>query len=734
MTDHSRIVVPEALAALRPLAWNLRWSWHRGAQELFRQIDPALWAATHHNPVRLLAEVSRARLQALSDDADFRATLAREAASLDAYLRAGDTWYAQAHGSAARTVAYFSAEFAVTECLRIYSGGLGVLAGDHLKSASDLGIPLTAVGLLYRDGYFTQQVDALGAQNDVYERADFDRLPLTPERTPDGEPLLVSFPFLDHRLHARVWRADVGRVALYLLDTDVPANRIEDRNITDRLYGGGVEHRLAQEMVLGIGGMRALAALGRTPDVVHLNEGHAAFAAVERARQIMMAEGAPFERAVRKAAESVVFTTHTPVAAGHDYFPRDLLQRYLGGYIWERKADWNSFVELGLFEGEPRFCMTAIALRLSSRRNGVSKLHGDVSREMWHQLWPDAPVAATPIGHITNGVHLPTWVSARMGRVFDRYIGADWRNEIDELHWHRANHIPLDELWEVRNQQRARLVRRVRQGLAAQVARRGGDPHWTHGALNAEALTVVFARRFATYKRATLLLQDEARLERLLNGPRPVQFVFAGKAHPRDEPGKELLKQIHAFADRSAHRARFVFLEGYDVELARALVHGADVWLNVPVRPYEASGTSGMKAAANGALNLSVPDGWWAEAWEEHNRLAEPIGWSVQAGSQPLEAELPDHDAAHGDPDRSQLDRLDALALYALLEEEVVPLFYDRTNGLPRRWCERIRANLRQVVPYFSTHRMLQDYVRHIYHGEPAADPGNRLAVGAGAG
>lgn len=628
---------------------------------------------------------------------------------------ADDAWYVRLHGGV-RTlrVAYFSAEYAVAQELRIYAGGLGVLAGDHLKSASDLGVPLVGVGLFYSEGYFTQRVDAEGEQLEVYEPADPSGLPLTLERRPDGEPLTIDLPFPGHRLHARIWRVDVGRVPLYLLDTNLAANLPEDRRVTDRLYGGDREHRLRQEMLLGIGGMRALAALGIAPTVIHLNEGHAAFAAVERVRQAIGDRPGIFRAAAERLRDGVVFTTHTPVPAGHDEFDAPLMERYLGGYVWEMREPWDRFMALGRVDAaaaQAPFNMTLLALRLSGRRNGVSRLHGEVSRRMWRGVWPDLADDAVPIGHVTNGVHLGTWVAGPMARLYGEAIGGDWANEVDELHWHRAAHLPLAALWEARREQRRALVERVRTDLARQVARRGGDASWTASALDPDALTIVFARRFATYKRATLLLADPARLGRLL-AARPVQFVFAGKAHPRDEPGQELLRQVFAFGVRPEVRHRFILLEEYDIELAKTLVAGADVWLNVPRRPREASGTSGMKAAANGGLNVSVLDGWWAEAWAEHNRAPHPIGWSIDT---PLDVGDEPSDAA------------DADALYRVLEDEVVPLFFRRgADGVPGDWCERVRASIHQIVPFFNTHRMVRDYVDGSYL--PAHAAGERHA------
>ncbi|HEX2167685.1 MAG TPA: alpha-glucan family phosphorylase [Longimicrobiales bacterium] len=718
MTDSAVLQLPGAISPLQALALNLRWSWHAPTREIFERIDPDLWRATGNNPVRLLGEVSRARIESFANDSAFVADVTAAAADLRAYVDGADTWYARRHGPAdEKLVAYFSAEFGITECLRIFSGGLGVLAGDHLKSASDLGVPLVAVGLFYTEGYFTQHIDAQGNQRDSYSSSDPRRLPLRPVLGSDGAPLLVSFPFGDHEAHARIWRADVGRVPLYLLDTNVPENRPEDRRVTDRLYGGDNEHRLQQEIVLGIGGMRALRAIGTEPEVIHLNEGHAAFAACERAGGLME-DGESFRDASERAAGGVVFTTHTPVAAGHDYFPQDLLERYLGGYMWEMREPWDRFIALGGTTHDARFCMTALAIRLSNIRNGVSRLHGAVSRAMWNQIWPELQERDVPIAHVTNGVHLPTWVGDDVARLYEDRIGTQWQDDSDELHWHRAAHIPLNDLVRARTAQRTRMVERVRHYLAAEAKRRGEDAAWTATALDPNALTIVFARRFATYKRATLLFLQPERLEKLLRDEsRPVQFIFAGKAHPKDVPGQALLREIAQFAKRPEFRDRFVFLEGYDVELARHLVQGADVWLNVPLRPYEASGTSGMKAAANGALNLSIPDGWWAEAWEEHNRLPEPIGWSIEAGAQADTIDLDGPEAG-----RLERDRADAAALYDLLEKQVVPLFHKRRDGIGREWAERMRGAMRQLGGYFNTHRMVREYVEVAYLPAAAHD------------
>jgi glycogen phosphorylase len=708
MTDsRTAIALPQSLADLNALAYNLRWSWHEPARELFERMDPALWDAGGHNPVALLAALDRARLDELAADAAYTAAVRAEALDLRRYLSSTATWYA-GRGGDAGSIAYFSAEFGITECLRTFAGGLGVLAGDHLKSASDLGVPLIGVGLFYHLGYFTQQVDADGTQRDVYTAADARLLPLRPVHRADGSRLLVCIPMRDHVAFARVWRADVGRVPLYLLDTNVLDNRREDRAITDRLYGGDSEHRLAQEIVLGIGGMRALRAVGHEPRVVHLNEGHAAFAALERARG-MMCEGETFRDALARSSNGVAFTTHTPVAAGHDYFAPDLLERHLGGYMWELREPWERFLGLGRSADDSRFCMTALAIRLSVSRNAVSRLHGEVSRVMWQKLWPGAHVHDVPIAHVTNGVHLPTWVGPRFAALYAGRIGPDWRDGADEMHWHRASHIPLEDIMTARAGQRAAMVGHVRERLRSEAARRGEDAAWTSAALRDDALTIVFARRFATYKRATLLLSQPERLRALLaDDARPVQFIFAGKAHPRDLAGQAMLKEIACFARDTEVRDRFVFLEDYDVRLARQLVQGADVWLNVPLRPYEASGTSGMKAAANGGLNVSIADGWWAEAWAEHNRLMDPIGWVI-GGTDPVSTVV-GPEAGRGDRDLA-----DANALLSLLEQEVVPLFAGQQLGTSDEWARRIRASIRQCGGFFNTHRMVREYVDAVY-------------------
>ena len=707
MKRPDRSILPAPLAPLRDLAANLRWSWHAPTRELFERIDADLWARTREDPWRVLAEVPAPRLEHLAQDEAFLAAQAAVAEDLRAYLAATDTWFAREHGDADLRIAYLSAEFGLVAGLRIYSGGLGVLAGDHLKSASDLGVPLTGIGLFYREGYFTQRVDGLGRQQDVYEPADPWNLPMTEVVDGEGSPIRVRVPVGDRDVVARVWRVAVGRIPLLLLDTDLPENETQDRRITDRLYGGDETHRIEQELILGIGAVRLLEALDMSDAVLHLNEGHAAFGALERARQ-RLAEGAmtstrghaAFAEALVHAARSIVFTTHTPVEAGHDYFPPALMESHLGPYLWSAGIPLVDVMATGRRDPtseHERFCMTILALHGSSRRNAVSQLHGVVSRGMWADLWPDRDEAHVPIRAITNGVHLSTWTAPPVAALYERHVGEEWAEVSDEFHWRGVDDIPDLDLWSAREKQRARLIDVVRHRI---FEGRGRTRPYDGDGLDPNALTVVFARRFATYKRATLLLSQRDRLRALIDGPRPVQFVFAGKAHPADRYGQALLREIVLAAEDADFAGRFIFLEEYDVELARALVQGADVWLNVPLRPREASGTSGMKAAANGALNLSISDGWWAEAWRDHNRLADPVGWVIDPR----------------DVSDAERDRADADAVFGLLENDVVPLFGDRDEtGRPAAWLRRVRATMRQLTPFFSTHRMVRDYVEESY-------------------
>ena len=711
--------LPARLERLRDLAYNLRWAWNHATIELFRRLDADLWETSGHNPVLMLGMIDQTRLEIVANDEGFLAHLEGVVEHLDRYMSGEGVWYRREYGATdlpSPLVAYFSAEFGVTECLSIFAGGLGVLAGDHLKSASDLGVPLIGVGLLYQEGYFHQYLNDAGWQQERYSDNDFHNLPLHLERHPDGSPLMISVSYPGRTVLAQVWRAQVGRVPLYLLDTNVPGNQASDRDITDQLYGGDLEMRLKQEIMLGIGGYRAVQALGLTPTVYHINEGHSAFLALERIRCLLAAGRLTFAAAREAASAGLIFTTHTPVAAGHDYFPPDLMRRYFTDYMAELGLSESEFLALGRrdpHDDNEAFCMTMLALRLAAHSNGVSRLHGQVSRQMWQCLWPGVPENEVPIGHVTNGVHFRSWISREMNLLYDRYLGPRWQEEPgDQSVWQRATGIAAEELWRTHERRRERLVSFVRGRLRDQLQRRGAPAAEIEAAdevLDPEALTIGFARRFATYKRATLLLRDPERLVRLLNHPqRPVQIIFAGKAHPHDDPGKELIRQIVALSRRPEFRRRLVFVEGYDVAVARYLVQGADVWLNTPCRPREASGTSGMKAAANAVLNLSTLDGWWDEAYSQE------VGWAIGRGE------------IYADP--GYQDQVEAEDLYELLEREVVPAFYDRgEDGLPRRWLARMKATLATLCYFFNTHRMVREYTERFY--VPAATRYRRLVA-----
>ncbi len=697
--------LPASLERLRDLAYNLRWAWDHSTIELFRRLDSDLWETSGHNPVLMLGSIDQAALDAAAADDGFLTHLAGVSQYFDAYLEGKTSWFRRIHGTRTGTlVAYFSAEFGVTECLSIFAGGLGVLAGDHLKSASDLGIPLVGVGLLYQQGYFRQSLDEAGWQQDTYPDNDFHNLPLTCERKANGAPFTIAVAYPGRRVMAQVWRVQVGRVPLYLLDTNLAENSPPDRDITDQLYGGDLEMRIKQEIMLGIGGYQALEVLGLEPTVYHMNEGHSAFLGLERVRQLMQAHSLSFAEALEAASAGLVFTSHTPVEAGHDYFPSDLVERYFSEYYRSLGLSRQDFVALGRQdphnENEP-FCMTILALRLANHSNGVSRLHGQITRRMWHGLWDRVPEDEIPITHITNGVHFRSWISLEMNQLYDRYLGPRWREEpADQKVWQHTERIPDEELWRTHARRRDRLVVFARRRLQAQLERRGAPQSEIEAAgevLDPAVLTLGFARRFAPYKRANLLLRDPERLARLLNdSERPMQVIFAGKAHPRDDSGKELIRQIVSLARQPEFRRRLVFLEEYDMAVARYLVQGCDVWLNNPRRPLEASGTSGMKAAANGALNLSTLDGWWDEAYRPE------LGWAIGR------AEVCANPEAQ--------DRAEAEALYDLLERDVVPTFYERgVDRLPRRWLARVKASIGNLCHYYNTHRMVEEYTERFY-------------------
>lgn len=713
--------LPPALERLHDLAYNLRWSWNHEAIALFRKLDQELWETTNHNPVAMLGLLDQQRLESLAEDSGFLADLEHAADDLDQYLSDETTWFQTLEGfTPDGPVAYFSAEFGVTECLAIFAGGLGVLAGDHLKSASDLNVPLVGIGLAYQHGYFRQSLDANGRQQELPVRNDFGNLPLTLERDDAGEPLIVSVPFPGRTVSAQIWRAQVGRVALYLLDANLSSNDPADREITARLYDGNPEMRIRQEVMLGIGGYRALETLGLTPSIYHMNEGHAAFLALEHVSRLMEHHGLTFGEAREMAAASLVFTSHTPVSAGHDRFSADLMNIYFGEYMVRAGISSPEFMALGRenpFNEHEMFTMTVLALRLSTFSNGVSPLHGAVTRAMFQQIWPDVPHPEIPIGHVSNGIHLSSWISHNMDDLYRHHLGERYSEEpSNRAVWDAIDQIPDDELWSIRQIRRNKLVEFTRERVRAQRSMRGASHHDLEAAdniLDPGILTIGFARRFATYKRATLLMRDLDRLARILNNPeRPVQILFAGKAHPRDEGGKDLIQQIANLTANEPFRSRVVVLEDYDMSVARYLVQGCDVWLNNPRRPWEASGTSGMKASANGVLNLSTLDGWWDEAWEDAVHSGVDIGWAIGRGETY--------------EDTNYQDELEAQALYDLLEYEVAPMFYDRSaDDLPHAWLERMRASLKSICFFFNTNRMVQQYVTSSYL--PAAERAEAL-------
>jgi starch phosphorylase len=712
--------LPEPLTPLASIATNLRWSWNARAVELFGWVDPEAWERAEHDPVRMLGLVSKERLKELCEDGGFVAFLATVGEDLERYLEEPRWFQTHKEESPLSRVAYFSPEFGVSEALPTYSGGLGVLAGDHLKAASDLGVPLVGIGLLYRQGYFRQQLNADGWQQERYPALDPHGMPLTMLSDDEGAPLKVEVDLAGASCVAQLWRGRVGRVPLLLLDCDVEENDAGERSVTDRLYAGGSEHRLRQEIVLGIGGIRALRAAGYGCDVYHSNEGHAGFLGLERIRELVAGVGLSFEQALEAIRASTVFTTHTPVPAGIDVYDGDLMERYFSSFAKECGTSFEGLMSLGDSHVEvsetqaesprPTFNMAMMGLRLAGRSNAVSKLHGVVSRSLFAPLWPAIPVEEVPITSITNGVHPPTWVGPEIAEVLSRKFSPAWA-EGGDARWGRVSDIRDEELWRARERARERLVFFVRSRLKEQTLARGAseaEASWTDEVFDPSVLTVGFARRFALYKRATLMLTDPDRLTRLLlSSDRPIQIVIAGKAHPSDDGGKEMIRTLVHFSADPEVRARFAFVEDYDMELARVLVQGCDVWLNNPRRPLEASGTSGMKAALNGALNCSVLDGWWDECFDGSN------GWAIGT-AQTVE-------------DVEYQDRVDASALYDTLEREVVPRFYDRSEGpIPRRWVERVKRSMSSLGGVISADRMVRDYVEQLY--EPAAARGQKMA------
>ena len=717
MTRYSGLPpVPERLSRLEELATDLWWTWHPAARGVFRRLDYPLWRATAHNPVRMLWTISHEKLETAAADEGFLDLYDRAIAALDNARSARHTWYAgtfpQLRG---QTIAYFSAEFALHQSLPIYAGGLGVLAGDHCKEAGDLGVPLIGVGFMYPQGYFHQHISAEGWQEESYERLNWADAPIEQALTPDGKPCVTAVPLGDRSVLVAVWRVRMGRVTLYLLDTDLEENAPWDRELSARLYGGDRETRVQQEIILGIGGVRALRALGIEPSAFHLNEGHAGFVVLQRIRDLIE-RGSSFDEALEAIRQTTIFTTHTPVAAGHDAFPFQVVEKHLANCWGTLGPNRDRFLALGAHDSGAgaQFNMTALAMRSAVAINAVSQLHGQVTRAMW-DIWPGFATADRPVGSVTNGVHLPTWLSGEICDLLGRYFSADWLDRQDDpALWDGILAIPDDELWAVRASLRAYLFTFVRERARQRwTEERVGTPRVVAAGtlLDPGALTIGFARRFTGYKRAELIFRDPERLARILSAAgRPVQIIFAGKAHPADDIGKHLLQRVYRHALNPLFAGRVAFVDDYDLHVAHFLVQGCDVWLNNPRKPLEASGTSGMKAAINGVPHLSIGDGWWAEGFNGSN------GWVIDGG-----ASGENHD---------ETDAADAAALYRLLEEEVVPAFYDRDRaGVPRRWVAMVKESIRSIAPRFCARRMVKEYATRMY--APALE---RQAVARGPG
>ncbi|HJS28960.1 MAG TPA: alpha-glucan family phosphorylase [Anaerolineales bacterium] len=700
----NHFTLPKRISRLGDLAYNLWWTWNPEAQRLFDRIDRDLWEQAYHNPVQFLKQVPRARLNSVSQDLYFLKSYDRVFQTYDDYLTSQDTWYAQHYPDLSeRQIAYFSMEFGLHETLPLYAGGLGVLSGDHLKEASDMGLPMVGIGFLYTRGYVKQRITEDGWQENIDFSLQVGDAPISPLLDSDGNPLKVSISLPDREIHARLWEVRVGRIPLYLMDSDIPENSHEDRSLTIRLYSGDPERRIVQEMLLGIGGVRAIRLLGFKPEIWHMNEGHSAFLVLECAREYVSA-GQSFDVALERVRQECIFTTHTPVPAGNDEFQPWLVDKFFSNFWSELGLERDEFNDLARNTqpwGET-FSMPVLALRGARYANGVSELHGVVARRMWGHLWPELKEDEVPITHVTNGVHIGTWLARRMGELFATYLDKDWEHRIEDPElWERIDLIPDEELWAVRRHLKRKLMAYVVDRARMQWIQ--GELHpiqlIASGALlDPYSLTIGFARRFAPYKRANLVLSDLDRLLSLLNRPNmPVQIIFAGKTHPDNEPGKQLIQEVYRAVKLAGGGGRLVFLEDYDMNVARYLVQGVDVWLNTPLRPNEASGTSGQKVALNGGLNFSIMDGWWREGYNGRN------GWAIG------------NDTNYDDP--NQQDAADVRSLYETLEGEIIPLYYRKrsSDGLPGDWLAWVKESIRTLAPQFSTRRMLLDYLHDLY-------------------
>lgn len=704
MKQFRRITVqsffPEELNQLQDFSYNLWWSWRPKAQKLFKQLDENLWYEVEHNPLKLFKYIGQDQLNRKSSDPEFNKLFNEVMAEYNAYMSNPNTWFDKSYpDSKDFVVAYFSAEFGVHETVPVYSGGLGVLAGDHCKAASDLGVPLVGVGMMYKQGYFIQQIDADGQQQALYPSHDFGEIPITSVKDDDQLPIKISIKLPGRDVYAQIWQLSVGRTVIYLLDADVQENLPEDRMLTSQLYGGDNEMRINQELLLGIGGVRALRAMGYKPKVWHMNEGHSAFLVLERVREFVE-KGFSFDLAKELVSSSSIFTTHTPVPAGHDAFNRELMKKYFGECYPKYGLEWENFFLLGR-DNNDQFSMTILALTMSKSANGVSKLHGEVSRSLWEDVFKDIPKEEVPISHITNGVHTETWLSKEFRKLYNEYLEDNWEQKVDSTDvWQKVDTIPAIKLWETHLHRKNRLIDVVKNRLESRNRRNGVPPHITAKMfenLKADTLFIGFARRFATYKRATLMFKDRGRLLKMLNSKEhPIVFFFAGKAHPADRPGQEFIREIYKMSLEDDFIGKIIILENYNMNLARYLVSGVDIWMNNPRRPREASGTSGQKVPINGGINFSVMDGWWVEGYNTKN------GWTIGEEKEYLNNEIQDSE--------------DSASLYYTMENTIIPEYFEfGKQGYSEAWVQRMKESIKSVVPQFSTGRMVKDYTNRLY-------------------
>lgn len=695
--------LPDKFKRLNDVAYNLWWSWNPEAIDLYRDIDLDLWEKLGKNPVRFLQEVSQKKLQAKLNDQEYMSRLDNVIASFDSYMAEQNTWFSRNHPeSKGKSIAYFSAEYGLNEVLPIYSGGLGVLSGDHCKSASDLGLPFTAIGLFYKQGYFSQRINVHGWQETNFNTLNISQLPITPALNSNGLQVEINITFAGRTVYAKVWKVQIGRIGLYLMDTDVPQNTPSDRALTSRLYGGDQETRIQQEIFLGIGGIRVLEALDIHPSVYHMNEGHSSFMGLELIRKLITEKHLTFKEAKQIVANSSIFTTHTPVPAGNDTFPLYMMDKYFGDFWGQLGLSRYDFLELGLKKPEDQnFNMTVLALTLAGRKNGVSELHGAVSRDIFGDVWPDVPRDDVPITHVTNGIHTLTWLSPKIKELYDKYLKPDWKSEIYcSSTFEEIDNIPDQELWETHLELKNKLIGFVRDRLKAQRLTNGESMEsirQVDSFLDPNALTIGFARRFATYKRANLIFRNLARIQNILNNPeKPMQIIFAGKAHPADGPAHEVIKNINDIARMEGFYGKVILLENYNMTVARNLVQGVDVWMNNPRRPLEASGTSGQKVCINGVINFSILDGWWCEGYNGEN------GWVIG-------------DETEFDNENSQ-DNIDSESIYDTLEEKIIPLFYKvNENGIPTEWVRIMKNSIKSLAWNYSTDRMVKEYTERMY-------------------